>query len=180
MGHAYFRRRATHAKGSLIMRHSAMVLALLAAAACGGPQGPKPQPSAFTAADGRAGIGRVAWRKRGDALEVRFSLGGLTPGRHGVHLHANPVCEGPAFQSAGPHYNPEGKKHGHANPDGPHRGDLGNIQVRDSGSGDYVLTAPGVIVPPAGLALVVHAQEDDERADPAGNAGPRVFCAIVK
>ena len=110
------------------------------------------------------------------ALRVR----GLRPGDHGVHIHAVGKCEPPAFSSAGDHYNPRNKKHGRQNPEGPHAGDLGNLSVGASGAGATVATAAGVALADAvGLALIVHADPDDEKTDPAGNAGARVACGVI-
>src|SRR4249920_2378749 len=57
-------------------------------------------------------------------VAVALDLKNMTPGRHALHFHQTPSCEGPAFTSAGGHYNPENKKHGLQNPEGPHAGDM--------------------------------------------------------
>ena len=62
-------------------------------------------------------------------MKIAISVSKLSPGQHGLHIHAVGKCEGPDFKSAGGHLNPEGKKHGLQSPEGPHAGDLPNLTV---------------------------------------------------
>ena len=97
------------------------------------------------------------------------------------HIHAVGTCEPPAFASAGGHFNPGNKKHGHKNPEGAHAGDLPNLTVGADGAGRLEATAAGVTLKDiAGLALVVHADPDDEKTDPTGNSGARVACGVIR
>jgi Cu/Zn superoxide dismutase len=80
--------------------------------------------------------------------------------------------------SAGPHFNPEGKKHGMKDPDGPHAGDLPDIEVGADGtvksaviSKQVTLGGKNSLFSEGGTALVIHVDPDDERTDPAGNSG---------
>jgi superoxide dismutase, Cu-Zn family len=122
------------------------------------------------------------------AVRLAISVGGLTPGAHGLHLHERGTCTPPDFASAGGHFNPDGRKHGRRNPEGPHAGDLANLIVEANGSADtsfalpaaLVGTGPRSLIRPGGTALVIHARADDERSDPGGNAGERVACAVLE
>jgi len=111
-------------------------------------------------------------------VSVALDLKTLTPGRHALHFHQTASCEGPAFTSAGGHYNPENKKHGLQNPEGPHAGDMNNFTVLKDGTAKTTVVAPHMKMGVA-AALVVHAGVDDLKTDPAGNAGDRVACGVV-
>ena len=125
--------------------------------------------------------------ERPGGVLVRVEAKGLTPGLHAVHVHAVGKCDGPAFTSAGGHFNPAGKKHGLKSADGPHAGDLPNMLIGKDGAGrfealtdQFTLRAGGLSVFDAdGSAIVVHAGADDNMTDPTGNSGDRVACGIV-
>lgn len=128
-------------------------------------------------------LGTVRVFSEPTGVMLRIDAAGLPAGQHGVHVHAVGRCDTPAFTSAGPHWNPTGKKHGHRNPAGFHMGDLGNLGVGADGK-----LVAGLLVPHAtidglrdadGAALVVHAKEDDEITDPSGNSGDRIACAVL-
>lgn len=120
-------------------------------------------------------------------VRAQLTVTGLAPGPHGFHLHEAGVCTAPTFMSAGGHFNPQGKQHGLTNPKGPHVGDLPSLLVEATGTGtvSFLLpgatleAGPGSLVAGAGTALVLHAQADDGKTDPAGNAGARIACGVV-
>ena len=117
-------------------------------------------------------------RGDGDAgAEFQLTAQGLPPGVHGIHLHDVGLCEGPSFESAGPHWNPTNAQHGRENPDGPHQGDLPNLTVGADGTARLTLAMPEGLIDGNGAALVIHADPDDNRTDPSGNSGARIACA---
>jgi superoxide dismutase, Cu-Zn family len=111
----------------------------------------------------------------------------LTAGKRGLHIHEVGACQPPDFESAGAHFNPGGKKHGKANPEGPHAGDLGNIDIGAAGDGTIDVTTKAVTLNPGqtsllggkGTSIVLHAMPDDERTDPSGNTGARIACGVI-
>ncbi len=122
-----------------------------------------------------------------DGVWIELQVFKLRPGPHGFHIHEVGKCDPPAFTSAGGHFNPYGKRHGLKNPEGSHAGDLPNLVVGPDGTAKVkvyakqVTAAPGQysVFLPAARALVIHADPDDEKTDPAGNAGARIACGVV-
>ena len=127
-----------------------------------------------------ASVGGVQAEARPGGTYIRISVEGMPPGDHGLHLHAVGRCDGPAFQSAGGHWNPASKQHGHLNPAGAHAGDLPNLTVSTNGRGAINFLATGGALNDAdGTALVIHAKPDDYKTDPSGNSGDRIACAVI-
>jgi Cu-Zn family superoxide dismutase len=125
--------------------------------------------------------GEVTFSQDGSRVRATGEITGLTPGRHGLHLHEKGDCSAPDASSAGGHFNPEGRKHGGPQGTERHAGDFGNVNANRSGTATVDSTLAGVSLSSlTGKALVVHAQADDETSDPAGNSGARVACGIVK
>lgn len=132
-------------------------------------------------------IGTATLTEQKDGVKIVLRVSGLTPGKHGFHVHENGVCTSPDFKSAGGHFNPFHKHHGIDNPQGKHAGDLPNLEVNNDGTAETTIVAtgttlgkdPGSLLKEGGTSIVIHAGPDDNMSDPAGNAGPRVACGVV-
>ena len=123
----------------------------------------------------------------GNKVSLVIALAGVTPGPHGIHLHAVGRCEAPAFTTAGGHLNPGSKQHGTDNPMGSHLGDLPNIEIAADGTGSLTVALDGAreqilsdVFDADGTAIVLHAGPDDYKTDPAGNSGGRIACGVLQ
>jgi len=123
-----------------------------------------------------------------DRLRVEIDATGLAPGVYGAHFHQVGRCDAPSFESAGPHWNPAGRRHGSENFQGPHLGDLPNLEVNAQRRGTLIFAVEGValqgganpLLDADGAALVIHARPDDYRTDPSGNSGARIACGVIR
>jgi len=133
-------------------------------------------------------IGTAAFRASNNGVRIDVNVSGLPPGTRGIHIHSVGKCEGPAFTTAGPHLNPTSKKHGKDSPEGPHAGDLLNLEVNADGLGKASLLDQNVtlgqgqssLFHEGGTSLVIHANADDYKTDPAGNSGARIACGVIE
>jgi len=118
---------------------------------------------------------------------IDVNVKGLPAGKWvAFHVHETGTCDAMAhFDSAGGHFNPKGAQHGFLAPSGPHAGDMPNQLVSAEGALrvqvlNAMVTLDGAQNSIRGRALMIHAGEDDYKSQPAGNAGPRLACAVIE
>jgi Cu-Zn family superoxide dismutase len=118
-------------------------------------------------------------------VSIKGTVSGLTPGRHGFHVHEHGNCHSADGLSAGGHFNPTNAPHGATEATHSHVGDLGNIVADASGRAviDLVKKPATLKAGPSsflGRSLIVHAAADDLKSQPAGGSGSRVGCGVIK
>jgi superoxide dismutase, Cu-Zn family len=133
-------------------------------------------------------IGTAELKEHDGATMISLDVSDLPEGEHGFHIHENGSCEAPDFKSAGGHYNPEDVDHGTESDNGPHAGDMENIEVAEDGTiqtemmNDKVTLKAGEensLLKEGGTALVIHAGADDMESQPSGDAGDRIACGVI-
>ncbi|MBY7144885.1 superoxide dismutase family protein [Virgibacillus sp. NKC19-3] len=135
-------------------------------------------------------VGTATLTEGESGVTIEFEGTDLPAGTHGFHIHENPSCDpSEDFESAGEHFNPTEANHGFDDPDGPHAGDLPNMEVREDGTVEEEVTADMVTLEKdqdhslyanGGTALMIHSDADDYTSQPSGDAGDRIACGVIE
>jgi len=163
---------------------SAALVGLLATACASTPTNELRAEAKMEARSGSSVSGIVSFIQAGDRLLIEAKFSGLTPGEHGFHVHESGDCSAPDASSAKGHFNPGAKSHGHHGTTEKHAGDMPNLIVDASGNATLKIETRtlslgndphGVI----GRSVVIHADPDDYKSQPAGNSGKRIACGTM-
>jgi len=164
----------------------AAVAAVLLAACQTTPPDPPRANAQLKPTKGNKTFGEATFEQVGDKVRVVVFVQGLKPGQeHGLHIHEVGDCSSGDGMSAKGHFNPFGKPHGHHGGAERHAGDLPSLKANKEGRAnvqidlDVITVAPG----PAsiiGRGLIVHADPDDYKTQPTGNAGARIACGVIQ
>ncbi len=148
------------------------------------PDAPKSAVVTLQPLGSSAVSGTVTFTAADAGLEVRADVKGLTPGKHGFHVHEFGDCSAPDGSSAGPHFNPTGHPHGAPGAGASHMGDFGNLDADAQGNATLNFTIPGATLDQSktgliGRSVLVHQDPDDLSSQPAGNSGARIACGVI-
>jgi len=169
------------------MRYAWPALALAVLAGCQSIPSDAPratarlEPTRNNKASGTANFHQV-----GNKVRVIANVGGLTPNReHGFHVHEAGDCSSGDGMSTKDHFNPHGKPHGQPTSAERHAGDLPALKADAGGNARFETDLDVITVTPGptsivGRGLIVHADPDDYKTQPTGNAGARIACGVIK
>jgi Cu-Zn family superoxide dismutase len=135
---------------------------------------------------GNSVTGNVTFTQKGDKVVVAAKVSGLKPNQeHGFHVHEKGDCSSGDGMSAAGHFNPKGSPHGPPSTQARHAGDMPNLKADASGNASMTAELDIVTVSEGptsvvGRGLIVHAQPDDYKSQPVGNAGARMACAVIQ
>ena len=132
---------------------------------------------------GNTVTGTVSFTQETDGVKVVADLAGLSPGRHGFHIHEFGDCSSPDASSAGGHFNPYNEPHAGPEDKMRHEGDMGNVEADASGKAHYEyvdnLLSFHDVSSILGRSVVVHAKADDLQTQPSGDSGGRIACGVI-
>ena len=170
------------------MRFLLALLAVVLVAGCGmmGIGGGPKATANLQPTKGSNTSGTVTFTQSGDKVRVAGEVTGLRPNQeHGFHIHEAGDCSSGDGMSAKGHYNPQKKSHGQPGSPERHAGDMPSLKADANGKAKVDATLDIITVSPGptsvvGKGLIVHAQPDDYRTQPTGNAGARLTCAVIQ
>jgi len=160
-------------------------------AACQSTSTPAPDEAARATAalqptKGSKAFGEATFEQVGDKVRVIVFAQGLKPGAdHGFHIHEAGDCSSGDGMSAKGHFNPHGKPHGDPKSAERHAGDLPSLKAGKDGRAKIDVTVDGISIGQGpgdivGRGLIIHADPDDYKTQPTGNAGARIACGVIK
>lgn len=132
--------------------------------------------------------GTVMFTQKGKNVTMDLNAYKLKPNStHAAHIHEFGDCSATDGSSAGGHWNPTSQSHGKWGAMEHHAGDLGNLKTNADGTARMVMTTDKWCIGCndasknlVGKSIIIHAQADDFKTQPTGNAGGRVGCVEIK
>lgn len=91
-----------------------------------------------------------------------------------LHIHEGGSCGGKGFSDTGAHFNPGEVSHPQ------HAGDLPPLLSENGRAFLVVETGRFCVWEVIGRTVVIHSGADDFHSQPAGNAGEKIACGVIK
>lgn len=165
---------------------SIAVLALVGLAGCASHLTGNRAVAKLEPTNGNTTSGNATFVQTDKGVQVSGEVRGLKPGAvHGFHIHEKGDCSSGDGMSAGGHFNPDAKPHGHHGMGEHHLGDLPSLTADKYGVAVFSFVAQGIsvggpVTDITGRGLIVHRDPDDYKTQPTGNSGPRLACAVIQ
>lgn len=121
--------------------------------------------------------GTMQLHQRKDGVLVTVQVKGLpetATNFFALHIHEGDSCGGGDFSDTKAHYNPDETPHPR------HAGDLPPLLSCNGNACLAVLTDRFKISEVIGRTVVIHNAPDDFVSQPAGNAGSKIACGVIK
>jgi superoxide dismutase, Cu-Zn family len=150
------------------------------------PQDAPRATAALQPTKGNKTFGEATFEQVGDKVRVIVFAQGLRPDReHGFHIHEAGDCSSGDGMSAKGHFNPHGKPHGNPAGGERHAGDLPSLKAGKDGRAKIDVTVDAISIGAGagnivGRGLIIHADPDDYKTQPTGNAGARLACGVIR
>jgi len=169
------------------MKRPLILICIVILAACSGPS-TKKAIATIESKNGSSVSGIIIFSEEKGVVKINVNISGLGEGPVAIHLHAIGDCHSGDGKSAGGHWNPTNENHGKWGTPPFHSGDIGNININQSGKGNLTTIdsfgrwsigghlETNII----GKSIIIHAGADDMASQPSGAAGIRIGCGIVK
>jgi superoxide dismutase, Cu-Zn family len=150
------------------------------------PDEPLRATAALQPTTGSKAFGEATFEEAGGKMRVIVFAQGLKPDQeHGFHIHEAGDCSSGDGMSTKGHFNPHGKPHGQPSSGERHAGDLPALKAGKDGRARLDVTVDIITLRPGaasivGRGLIIHADPDDYKTQPTGNAGARIACGVIK
>lgn len=147
--------------------------------------GPSHAQAVLKSAKGHKVTGTVHFTQNDHMMKIETAVNGIKPGPHGFHIHEVGDCSKADFTSAGGHFNPDKTPHGSTAGEHRHAGDMGNLVADNKGKAHTSMEIHGMTMKDGpnsiiGKAVIIHADPDDLKSQPVGNAGGRIACGVIE
>lgn len=122
--------------------------------------------------------GCVQFYQENGSVLIEARISGLPrkseTGFFGFHIHQGKDCSGSDFSGTGSHYNPTDQSHP------KHAGDLPPLLECHGNAYLSLRTDRFSVREIIGRTVVIHCDPDDFHSQPAGNAGKKIACGVIR